>query len=495
MASSLDLLKERMYDLDALHAANAMMDWDQQCLMPPGGGTARAEHTSRLSRMAHEIFTDDATGTLIERAKGEANSEDDIALVRRVKRDYDLATKLPSDFLAKRSHLASLAHEKWVEARAANDFKGFAPILEQMFDMAREEANMRGWKDHIYDALLDTYEEGATAADARAMYDGLKAPIGSLLGKIKQAQQPDDSVLHGTWSEELQKQLTLDMVSQIGFDLKRGRQDTAPHPFCTGWSIGDVRITTRFKPYLGSAIFGSLHEAGHGMYEQGTPEAWDRSPLGGGVSLGIHESQSRLWENIVGRSFEFWSYFYGKTQRTFPALSNIPLEDFYRAINKVEPSLIRVEADEVTYNFHTMIRFELECDLLEGKLLIKDLPAAWNAKYKQYLGVEPQNDSEGCLQDVHWSGGMIGYFPTYSIGNILSYQFWNRLQSELPGAKAKMAEGNFSEIHDWLDSKIYKMGRKLSPKDLIRSVTGKAMDQTDYVNGLTAKYSAIYQLS
>jgi carboxypeptidase Taq len=285
------------------------------------------------------------------------------------------------------------------------------------------------------------------------------------------------------------------LVKKIGFDMNRGRQDTAPHPFCTGWSIGDIRLTTRYKPYIGSAIFGSLHEAGHGMYEQGSPASWDRTPLAGGVSLGVHESQSRTWENIIGRSKAFWSFFLPELQKAFPALTSFDLNSWYRAINKVKPSLIRVEADEVTYNLHVLVRFEIECDILMGALAIKDLPEAWNDKYETYLGIRPATDSEGCLQDVHWSQGSIGYFPTYSMGNLLSYQIWNALSKDLGAPEDLIAHGDFAPVLGWLRDKVYSKGKKYTPRDLVLQVTGKPMGAQDYVQGLAKKYGEVYELA
>lgn len=483
-----------MFDLNALHAAISIMDWDQQTFMPRGGAAARAEHVGILSRMVHEQFTDESTLKLIEGASPDAKGDDE-AMIRVVRRHYNLATKIPTKLVAEKSRLAAIAHEDWVKARAENNFAGFAPTLERMFEIAREEAEHLGYKEHIYDALFDQYEEGATAADARMMFDTLKQPLTQLVQRIKDGPQPDDSALYGEWDERVQKGFTEALAAAIGFDFERGRQDTAPHPFCTGWSVGDIRLTTRYKPYLGSAIFGSLHEAGHGMYEQGSPPEWDRTPLAGGASLGLHESQSRLWENIVGRSRPFWSHFMPKLNAAFPSLMINDVDAFYRAINKVEPSLIRVEADEVTYNLHVMIRFEIECDLLEGTMRVKDLPEVWNGKYQEYLGIRPNTDSEGCLQDVHWSMGSIGYFPTYSMGNLLSYQIWRTLQRDIPDTDTRMARGDFREIFDWLRLKVYRAGKKFTPKELVQHVTGKPLGATDYLDGLLAKYRDLYRLA
>jgi carboxypeptidase Taq len=495
--SSLEKLKSRLADVNALQAAISIMDWDQQTYMPKGGADARAEHVGILSRMAHELFTADETQSLVEQARAELNgSDDDQALVRVTKRDLDLRTKIPTALVEEKSKLAAKAHEEWVAARANNDFASFAPTLERMFEIARQEAEHLGYTDHIYDALLDQYEEGATAADCRRMFEALKGPNVDLVKAIQERGKPvDDSGLHGEWDVAKQREFTEMIVKAIGFDMDRGRQDTAPHPFCTGWSVGDIRLTTRFKPYIGSAIFGSLHEAGHGMYEQGTPEQWDRTPLAGGVSLGIHESQSRLWENIVGRSKAFWQRFLPDLQERFPELKSYDLETWYRAINKVQPSYIRVEADEVTYNLHVLVRFEIECDVLTGKLAVRDMPEAWNAKYTEYLGVTPRSDSEGCLQDVHWSMGSIGYFPTYSMGNLLSYQIWRTLQRDLGDTDALISSGKFGPILEWLQEKVYRQGRKYTPKDLVQRVTGKPMGAEDYLAGLQEKYSEIYELN
>lgn len=495
MSSSLEGLKSRLSEVNALHAAIAMMEWDQQTYMPRGGADARAEHVGLLSKMAHETFVDDRTRKLLEGSHSDARGEDDAAMLRVVKRDLDLATKIPTALVEEKSKLASKAHEAWVEARAKSDFPSFLPYVERMFEIARQEAEHLGYKDHIYDALTDQYEEGATQADWMKMYESIKGPQVELVKAITERGKPvDDSKLYGEWDVQAQKSFTEHLVKEIGFDMERGRQDTAPHPFCTGWSIGDVRLTTRYKPYIGSAIFGSLHEAGHGVYEQGSPMEWDRTPLAGGVSLGIHESQSRTWENIVGRSHAFWGRFLGKLQQAFPALSSFDVDSWYRAINKVEAGFIRVEADEVTYNLHTLVRFELECDILTGKLAVNDLPDAWNAKYAEYLGVTPKNDAEGCLQDVHWSGGSIGYFPTYSLGNILSYQIWRAMEKELGNADELIAKGDFKSILGWLRENVYRHGRKYMPKDLVQRATGKPLDATDYLQGLETKYKAIYEL-
>jgi carboxypeptidase Taq len=493
MSSAVNSLKERLFDINALNAAVSILNWDQQTYMPPGGSEARAEHLSRLERMFHAELTSDSTAELLDKAAAEAQGED-VLLLKRARRHYDLATKLPEAFVAERAKASALAFDIWVKARAENNFEAFRPCLEQMFDFARQEAELRGFEESPYDALLNLYEEGSTAADATAMFEAIKAPLSRLVKQISTKPKPDDSALHGDWDEASQRRFTERVAGAIGYDFNRGRQDVAAHPFCTGWSVNDIRITTRFKNYLGSAIFGTLHESGHAMYEQGSPQKWDRTPLAGGVSLGIHESQSRLWENLVGRSKSFWSRFLPELQGLFPGLDRYDLDSFYKAINLVQPSLIRVEADEVTYNLHVLVRFELEVELLTGKLAVKDLPEAWNSKYADYLGVTPPTDREGCLQDVHWSGGSIGYFPTYSMGTILSYQFWNRMKADIPDPDTLMAAGNFGPIREWLTEKIYAQGSSVPPKELVIQVTGKPLDPSDYLAGIHAKYSALYGL-
>lgn len=494
--SSFDALRNRLADVDALYAASGIMEWDQQTYMPPGGAEARAAHVGILSRLAHETMVADETRNLIEKAKGEVEpGSDQAALLRVAQREIDLRTKIPAALVEEKSRLASIAHEDWVKARKDSNFPGFKDTLARMFDIARQEAEYLGYEDHIYDALLDQYEEGATAADCRKMFEEIKGPIVNLVKEIvEHGRTIDDHLLYGDWPVDRQKEFTERIIAKVGYDTRRGRQDTAPHPFCTGWSVGDIRITTRYKDYIGSAIFGSLHEAGHAMYEQGSPPEWDRTLLAGGVSLGVHESQSRLWENIIGRSEAFWRYFLHELQALFPQLAAFSAHSFYRDINKVEPSFIRVEADEVTYNLHIMVRFEIECDVLTGALKVEDMPEAWNEKYRQYLGITPRNDAEGCLQDVHWSMGSIGYFPTYSMGNLLSYQIWHTLQKDIPNTDDLIADGKFEPILGWLQEKIYRQGRKFTPKDLILRVTGKPMGAEDYLTGLESKYRHLYAI-
>ncbi|MCB0826930.1 MAG: carboxypeptidase M32 [Armatimonadetes bacterium] len=495
MSSAMDALKARLFEANAIGMAIAVLDWDQQCNMPHGGGAARAEHVGVLSKLAHESVVSDETQRALEAAEREVDPNTvDGACVRLTRRGLDMETKLPGDFVAEKARASAQAHETWVKARTADDFEAFRPTMEKMVEIARQEAEYLGYKDHIYDALTDKYEEGATKKFWDGMFDQIRQPLTDLVAEIGKKPAPNDAFLTGNWDEAKQREFSLKLMEAIGFDMERGRLDVAAHPFCTNFSVGDVRLTTRFQEFLPTSIFGTLHEAGHGMYEQGSPMEWDRLPVAGGVSLGFHESQSRTWENIVGRSKAFWKFFYPQLQQTLTQFQSISMDDFYRSVNKVEPSLIRVEADELTYNLHILIRFELECEMLEGTLAVKDLPAAWNEKYEKYLGITPPNDKDGCMQDVHWSAALMGYFPTYSMGNILSYQIWSELEKSVGDTNALMEKGEFKPILDWLIDNMYQHGQRFQPQVLLQKLCGGGLDAQPYLNGMTKKYSEIYGL-
>jgi carboxypeptidase Taq len=501
VSEALANLKARLGTVTALGEANALLEWDMQCYMPPGGSETRARQMSVLSRLAHEIGTADETGKLLEAAErdlsGADYDSDDASLLRVVRRDYDLERKLPADFVAELVHTTTLAHEIWAKARAENNFKAFAPILKQIVDLKIRQAEYLGYTDHIYDALLNQYEPGMKTADVQAIFVDLRKELVPLVQAIRaRVKSVDDSLVHQDFDEAKQRAFGEMVVQRFGYDFNHGRQDVAVHPFTIGFSSRDVRITTRFDPHwLNPALFGTFHEAGHAMYEQGVDPALDGGPLSGGTSLGVHESQSRLWENVIGRSRGFWTYFYPQLQAAFPAqLGKVSLENFYRAINKVEPSLIRVEADEVTYNLHIMVRLELEIDLISGKLKVENLPEAWNAKYKEYLGVVPPTDALGVLQDVHWSGGMIGYFSTYSLGNLVSVQLYDKAMATHPAIPAEIAQGQFGTLLGWLRQNVHRYGRKYEPKELVKRATGEPMQSRSYMRYLKTKYGEIYGL-
>lgn len=481
-------VRRRYREINALNKAVALLSWDMQVLMPKGGASARAEHISRLSRMAHQKLVSDEMQRAVEEAIKEVRADtDDAATVRAVRRLLDVNLKLPTKLVELKSLTSSAAYDTWRVARAESDFKRLAPYLETLFDIARQTAELLGYREHIYDPLIDLFEEGATQADARAMYESIKGPIKEIVDSVEPV---DDAFLRGGWDSAALRQFAQGMADTIGFAFDRGRLDITTNAFCTNFSCNDVRMTTRPSDHINGILFSSLHEMGHGLYEQNSPAAWDGSPLAGGISNGVHESQSRTWENIVGRSRSFWSFFYPQLQIAFPRLHGHSLDAFYRGINKVSPGPTRIGSDELTYNLHTLVRFELECDILVGAVRIRDLPEAWNEKMRTYLNVTPKNDSEGCLQDVHWSRGSVGYFPTYSMGNMISWQIWHTMLGEIPNADELMANGQFKAILGWLTERVYSHGKRHKPRDLVLKVTGRPMETSDFLQGMRAKYAA-----
>ncbi len=503
------LLDERLQELTArlgeiqdLERAGAVLAWDQQTYMPAGGAVARAEQMATLQKTAHTWFIADEIGEMLE-ALSKSGSDwdydsDGASLVRVVGRDYQKARKIPPDLVAELARVSALAYEAWVKARQQSDFSQFRPYLERIVDLNIQVAEALGYEDRIYDPLLDQYEPEMKTDQVAALFDELKVVTVPLIKAISErADAGDDSMLHKPTDVQKQWDFGVQVIQDLGFDFDRGRQDRSPHPFTTSFSLGDVRLTTRLDPdYFPAALFGSLHECGHGLYEQGLSPALERTSLADGASLGVHESQSRLWENLVGRSRAFWLHYFSRLQGVFPEqLGDVDEERFYRAINRVEPSLIRVEADEVTYNLHIMLRFELENDMLEGKVRIADLPEAWNAKMQGYLGIVPPDDASGVLQDVHWSGGVFGYFPTYSLGNMLSVQFFDKAKSDIPSLIDQIAAGQFDELLDWLRRNVHQHGRKYTPAELVKRVTGNELTAADYLAYIKAKFSEIYGLS
>jgi carboxypeptidase Taq len=499
MSNTLEQLKTRLNDVAYLGSAAALVSWEQQTYMPEGGAETRAGQLSTLARIEHEMFTSDETGRLLQDAAQELNGAGpdsaDARLIKVTQRDYDLRTKIPAALVAEINHHGAIAHNIWAKARANNDYKSFAPALQKTFDLMKQVAEHLGYADHIYDALLDQYEPGMKTADVAAMFAGLKTDLVPLVAAIKQRQdRVDDTVLHRDYDVQKQNAFSEMVAKDFGFDFHRGRQDKAVHPFCQSLSPDDVRITTRFDPkFLNTALFGTMHETGHALYEQGAGGGKLHLRMSSGTSLGVHESQSRLWENIVGRSRGFWKKYFPLLQQTFPeSLGDVDLETFYRAINKSYPSFIRVEADEVTYNLHIMVRFEMETALLTGQLTVEQAPEAWNAKYQDYLGITPETDRIGILQDIHWSSGLVGYFPTYSIGNLLSAQLWEKATADQPQIKTDVENAKFDTLLAWLRENIHQHGRNFLPKELIQRVTGKPLSSEAYIRYLKGKYGEIY---
>jgi carboxypeptidase Taq len=497
--SLLDELKSRLLEISDLVAASSVLSWDQATYMPRGGAPARSRQGATLHRLAHQQLIDPAIGRLLDAlalfAERLSPDSDDACLIRVARRDFEKALKVPPDHVARASALGSAAYDAWTRARPANDFATMLPFLEQAVELSREYANFFAPYDHIADPLIDDADEGMTARSLRELFGKLREELVPIVRTISDQPKIDDSCLYGSFDEQAQFDFGLKVVSKIGYDLERGRLDRTHHPFCAKFSRGDVRITTRiYKNDVLRAFFATLHEAGHALYEQGVSSTLDGTPLGRGASAGVHESQSRLWENVVGRSLGFWQHFYPGLQRTFPDLGRVGLETFYRAINKVDRSLIRVDADEVTYNLHIMLRFHLELQLLDGSLQVKDLPEAWRAETSATLGLEPPDDRDGCLQDVHWFSGSIGgAFQSYTIGNLLSAQFYAaacEVHSQIPN---EIRDGEFGTLQNWLKRNVYQLGRKYQPNELIDQLVG-GLSVQPYLAYLRAKFGEIYRL-
>ncbi|MBI3909707.1 MAG: carboxypeptidase M32 [Armatimonadetes bacterium] len=500
MSSAVEQLKQHLGEIHDLSCASRVLGWDQQTYMPPGGARQRAQHRATLSRLIHSKFTSEETLRLLDAAEPETQSlpeeHDDRCLVRIVRRDYERSRKLPSDFVAAWTRDASLSNQVWREARRANDFPAFRPHLESMMDYARRAADYYGYEDHPYDALLDGYEPGLKTADVRRVLDVLHPAQVDLARAISQKEAPRADFLYREYPEGAQGEFGLAVAAEFGYDLQRGRLDVAPHPFETDFGRDDVRITTRYDcHYLPEAIFAIFHETGHALYEQNISPSLSRTPLDSGCSNVFHESQSRLWENLVSRSRSFWQRYFPRLRQLFPAaLADVTADEFYRAVNRVQPSLIRVEADEVTYNLHIMLRFELEMGLIENQVGVADLPEVWAVKMREYLGVTPPDDRDGVMQDTHWSTGSLGYFPTYALGNVMGAQIYETALQADPGIAAQINQGRFDGLRGWLGENLYQHGRKFLPGELAVRVTGRPLDPQPYIAYLQHKFGELYGL-
>jgi carboxypeptidase Taq len=492
-------LKTRLAELSDLQHAAALSRWDQRTYMPPGGSATRAEQSATLERLTHEMFIAAETGRLLDAAAAEVATldpdDDDARLVAVTRRDYEKARRVPSELVAEIARATGQAVDVWTQARAQADWQPFSPHVERIYGLERRLAEALGYSDRPYDALLDQYEPNMLTAQVQAVFDAIKPDLIALVKVIAaKADQVSDAVLHREYDEQKQWDFGLEVIKRYGFDFQRGRQDRSVHPFTTSFSINDVRLTTRVdRNFLNPALFGTLHETGHGLYEQGIKQALERTPLADGASLGMHESQSRLWENLVGRSKPFWTFFFPVLQMYFPEqLADQTLDSFHRAANQVSPSFIRVEADEVTYGLHIMLRFEIENDLLEGRLQAADVPDAWNAKMQDFMGITPPDAKHGALQDIHWSSGLIGYFPTYQLGNIISVQLWEQISAAIPDVTDQIAQGEFTALLDWLRVNVHQHGRKFTSNELLRRITGGGLDPAPYLAYLKQKYGEIY---
>jgi carboxypeptidase Taq len=501
MEQKLRELKERLLEIDDLKKAEAVLEWDQSTYMPPGGAEARGRHMATLARLAQEKFVDPAIGRLLDALQPYAESlpydSNKASLVRVTRREYERALRVPPAFVGEFSNHNAQTYQAWTEARPANDFARVRPLLEKTLDYSRQLADFYPGYEHIIDPLVDGQDYGMKASTLKALFADLRKELVPIVQAITSQPPADDSCLRRHYPHAAQLAICQEIGARMGYDFQRGRLDLTHHPFETSFGVGDVRITVRVKEeQLLECLYGVLHEGGHGMYEQGIDPGLEGTPLGGGTSAGVHESQSRLWENVVGRSREFCEYAYPRLQAAFPgSLGDVPMETFYRAINKVERSLIRVDADEVTYNLHVMLRFDFEMSLLEGTLAVRDLPEAWHERFKADFGITPPDDRDGVLQDVHWYAGPIGgAFQGYTLGNVMSSLFYEQALQAHPEIPVEMRQGEFSTLHGWLVENIYRHGSKFTAPELIERVTGGSIRIEPYIRYLRNKYGELYNL-
>lgn len=484
-----------------LEAIESLLSWDERCLMPASGGDYRAEQMALLAGIIHDHKTDPRVGAWlaeIEASSLAAERHSDIgATVGELRRQYDKLVKLPKRLVEELTRTAVLGQQVWQQARRDNDYAAFAPLLKKTVELKRAQIAALGYAELPYDALLDYFEPRERTTNVAAVLAALKDDLVPLVAEIRASpRRPDLTLLKRVYPVDAQAAFGRMTAAAIGFDFNRGRLDVTVHPFCSGMGPNDCRITTRYdERFFNAGLFSILHEAGHGIYDQGLPAEEYGLPLGSAVSMGIHESQSRMWENLVGRSRAFWQYFYGQAQQAFPqALGGVALDDFYFAVNDVRPSLIRVEADECTYNLHILVRFELEQALVTGDLTVDELPGAWNERYRDYLGIVAETDRDGVLQDIHWSAGLFGYFPTYALGNLYAAQFFAQAETDLGELAPQFAGGQFAPLRRWLSEKIHKAGQRYSAAELVERVTGQPLSHRPLLTHLRQKFGPLYGL-
>ncbi len=480
----LDRLKAILAELADLRHAQSIADWDSRVSMPPEGAQARADVLATLTRITHERFATDEVGKLLDELEV-LDDETDAALVRVTRREWERARRVPSDLAAELSHAAGVAVAAWDKAKAASDFASFSPHLERQLELKQRYIACFPEHDTPYDVLLDEYEEGMTTAEVQQIFARLKEELVPLIARATESAE-----LTGPFAVEQQQRASRLVLEAFGYDPTKWRIDETPHPFAAKPGLDDIRLTTHTDAGDLTSLFSTMHEFGHGVYEFDVDARLARSPLAGGTSSAIHESQSRLWENLVGRSRGFWRWFYPQLQPLFPdALGSIDEDAFVRAVSAIRPGLIRGDADEATYGLHIILRFELEQELLAGSVAIRDLPEIWNARMKEYLGVDVPDDAHGVLQDMHWSIGLFGYFPTYQLGNVISVQIWERARAELGDLEEQFARGEFSQLREWLREQIYKHGSIYPPRELLQRVTGSALDPEPYLEYLRTKFA------
>ncbi len=495
----LKALKEKLGAISDLCSATRLLEWDQETYMPPKAADERAQQLATLSALAHSMFISEEMEKWIETLweKRAHLSPDDAGLVEIVRYDYQRKKALPESFVHELALVASRALPVWVEARKASDFKRFLPVFEKIVELNRKKADLLGFEDSPYDALLEDYERGITVRQIKRIFSSLAPALSALVNAIvRQKSEVDFSWLSGEWDETGKWAFSLRVLNDLGYDLDAGRQYKSVHPFSTSMGLYDVRITTRTSPQdLFQGLMATIHECGHALYTQGHDPKDQRTPLLDGASLGIHESQSRLWENIVGRSLSFWEHYTSVLREHFPGrLEKVTPYDIYVALNQVTPSLIRVDADECTYNLHVILRFEIELDLIENRLAPRDVPEAWNAKMKRFLDVDVPDDAHGCLQDIHWAHGAFGYFPTYALGNLYAAQFMEKILLDIPDLWEHIAAGSFAPLLCWLREHVHRYNRRKLPSEILMAATGAELDHKPFLNYLDKKFSSLYNL-
>lgn len=501
MNTNYTALLEKVNELNDIQKAIGLLHWDREAIMPKAGMAERIQQLTTLSRLSHRMATTDEMGALIDRAAEEFEDADSEStekrLIAEVKRQYEQARKLPPDLVKRRAEATGKASGAWQQARADADFALFEPFLAQNIEISREMAEHFGYDDEPYDALLDQFERDMRTSTVRTTFAAAReATVPLLQAVVERGTFIDDAILHQPFAVDGQMAFARKIATAVGYDFERGYLGTVVHPFASSFSRNDCRITSRWYPhFLNPGLFGTLHESGHAIYEQGTDPAFSRTPLARGASSGIHESQSRLFENLIGRSYGFWQANYAELQATFPdQLNSASLDSFYQAINKVQPSYIRVEADELTYNLHIILRFELEIALLNGDLQAHDVPTAWNDKMQELIGITPPNDAEGCLQDMHWSAAMFGYFPTYALGNLYAVQLYDAALAQQPELNSELEDGEVAGLFAWLHENIHRHGKKYTPTELVVRATGQTLTHEPFVAYVTKKFTKLYDL-
>jgi len=497
MNNNYQIFKEKMSKIADIYSATSVLNWDQEVNLPPNAAQIRSKQLATLSGLAHEQFTSNEMGDLLEDLSAKNGLSDrERANINETRKDFQKYKKKPNAFVVKMSESVSKAYFAWNKAKESNDFSIFEPALSKLVDLKLEEAELLGFEDHPYDALLDEFEPNAKTKDLDVLFKDVKAQLVDFVQELSKQEQVEDKWLYQNYDKDKQWNFGIDLLKQMGYDFKSGRQDISPHPFTTSFGPSDVRVTTRInETNFNEMTWSCIHEGGHAVYEQGLLIEDYGLPTGNAISLGIHESQSRLYENNVGRSLAYWKCNYAKLQSLFKEnLADVSVEDFYKSINKVYPSLIRTNADELTYHFHILIRYEIEKELIEGNIAVGELPEVWNAKYKAYLNIDVPDDTQGVLQDIHWSHGSFGYFPTYSLGSFYAAQFFDKAKEDIVGLETQIEQGNMLELLAWLRTNIHQYGKMYSADELCQKVTGKSLDFSHFMNYAKAKYSAIYNL-